>query len=266
MFIFRRITLLVLLLFSLPTSAQITQDLFNLIVNTAVSQYQQEFERQQQKLSIVAAWNNDNVYANAWKMEDANGETGLIQISGGFARHPDITPDAFALILCHEIGHHIAGPPKIWKFSAEGQADYFAASDCLRKLFMRPELPWTPKYVPRVVRLACNDAFGKKEEQLVCARIALAGATLARYFALKRNLLTPLLSRQDRAIAQQTILVPASPQCRLDTYFAAALCNAETQLDRKNQPWLCQSAKQTSKSNRPKCWFKETSTNGYSNN
>ncbi|OMH39020.1 hypothetical protein [Motiliproteus sp. MSK22-1] len=258
MFRFRVIITSILLLSSLPSSAQMSQELFNFIVNTTASHYQQEFLRQQQKLSIVAAWHNDNIYANAWKMEDAKGETGLVQISGGFARHPYITADAFALILCHEVGHHIAGPPKIWKFSAEGQADYFAASDCLRKLFRQPEFPWKPKYVPRVVRLACIDAFEKKAEQLICARIALAGASLAGYFAQKRDLLMPLLARQDNTIVEQTTLIPASPQCRLDTYFAAALCNSNTDLNSVDRPWLCHSIKNRSKSNRPPCWFKET--------
>jgi len=244
-----------LLFFAPAASAEMNHQLFNNIVETALDQYQEEFTQQQQRLSIAAAWHNDNIYASAWKMEDAKGETGLIQISGGFARHPEITPAAFALILCHEIGHHIAGPPRIWKFSAEGQSDYFGASDCLRKLFRRGVLESTRQHIPRVVRHACMQAFTITREQQICARIILAGSTLASYFARKQNLLMPKLARRDKTAVPNTILVPASPQCRLDTYFAAALCNPATQATKNDQPWLCDSPENEHPSNRPRCWL-----------
>jgi hypothetical protein len=58
-------------------------------------------------------------------------------VYGGLARHGEITPDGFALVLCHEIGHHLGGVPRYsgangWA-SNEGQSDYFAATKCLRR-------------------------------------------------------------------------------------------------------------------------------------
>ncbi len=248
------LVLLLLLLFplSLPAHAEITRAEFDFIIETVMEQYHDEFQRQQQRLSIVAAWDNDNVYANAWKMEDARGETGLVQVSGGFARHPDMTPDAFALVVCHEVGHHIAGPPKIWKFSAEGQADYFGASDCLRRLFSLSsgKLKDRRAHAPRVVRKACHEAFRGADDRTLCIRIAMAGATLATYFARKRQQISPKFATPDRSIAPRTILVATNPQCRLDTYFAAALCNTRNNSLLENS-WLCRSDRAA----RPGCWF-----------
>jgi Zn-dependent protease with chaperone function len=52
---------------------------------------------------------------------------------GGLARDPLVTKDGFSAVICHEIGHHIAGAPRkgfSWA-SNEGQADYFATTKCL---------------------------------------------------------------------------------------------------------------------------------------
>lgn len=63
-----------------------------------------------------------------------------LMILGGTSRIDDLTPDAYAAIVCHELGHIIAGAPyqtipfAEWS-SAEGQADFFAASQCLPKYF-----------------------------------------------------------------------------------------------------------------------------------
>jgi len=60
---------------------------------------------------------------------------------GGLARHETMTPDGFATVVCHELGHHLGGVPKKFSWfgnswaSNEGQADYFGIMKCLRKMF-----------------------------------------------------------------------------------------------------------------------------------
>ena len=59
---------------------------------------------------------------------DVQGKNAIVRLFGGMARHPLINLDGLTLILCHELGHHLAGPPIRrsdfpWS-SAEGQADY----------------------------------------------------------------------------------------------------------------------------------------------
>ena len=55
---------------------------------------------------------------------------------GGLARRPEITADGFLLVVCHELGHHLAGYPFIDDWAAnEGQADYFATQSCTKNIW-----------------------------------------------------------------------------------------------------------------------------------
>ncbi len=63
-----------------------------------------------------------------------------IMVLGGMVRVPGVSLEAYAAVICHEIGHIVGGYPfqtiagAEWT-SAEGQADFFAASVCLPKYF-----------------------------------------------------------------------------------------------------------------------------------
>lgn len=63
-----------------------------------------------------------------------------MMILGGTTRVEGMTKDAYAAIVCHELGHVLGGAPHQtihgaqWA-SAEGQADFFAAAVCLPKYF-----------------------------------------------------------------------------------------------------------------------------------
>ncbi len=63
-----------------------------------------------------------------------------LMILGGTTRVKGMSLDAYAAIVCHEIGHIIGGAPfqtiagAEWS-SAEGQSDFFAASVCLPRYF-----------------------------------------------------------------------------------------------------------------------------------
>ena len=63
-----------------------------------------------------------------------------IMLLGGTVRTQQMTLDAYAAIVCHEIGHIIGGTPfqtitgAEWS-SSEGQSDFFAASVCLPRYF-----------------------------------------------------------------------------------------------------------------------------------
>ncbi len=63
-----------------------------------------------------------------------------LMILGGTTRIEEFSQDAYAALICHELGHLIGGEPfqtiagADWA-SSEGQADFFAASQCLPKYF-----------------------------------------------------------------------------------------------------------------------------------
>ena len=61
---------------------------------------------------IERDWKNGKVNASAHR----NGKYWRVYMYGGLARHKAITKDGFALVVCHEIGHHFGGLPRIGNF------------------------------------------------------------------------------------------------------------------------------------------------------
>ena len=66
-------------------------------------------------------------------------ENGLVAIVvwGGMISHPKMNPATFYLLLCHELGHFLGGPPlksRTGWSSTEGQSDYYSAASCVKDL------------------------------------------------------------------------------------------------------------------------------------
>jgi peptidase M48-like protein len=79
-------------------------------------------------------WESSTVNAQAWRFSSI----GRVRVYGGLVRHPRMTRAGLALMLAHETGHHLAGPPydpdMPW-ISWQGQADYWAASEGMKTVF-----------------------------------------------------------------------------------------------------------------------------------
>jgi hypothetical protein len=79
-------------------------------------------------------WESSTVNAQAWLYSSI----GRVRVYGGLVRHPKMTRAGLALMLAHETGHHLAGPPydpdMPW-ISWQGQADYWAASQGMKRVF-----------------------------------------------------------------------------------------------------------------------------------
>ena len=52
-------------------------------------------------------WENQTINAQAWILGDSRHVT----VCGGLVRHPAMTACGIALMLAHETGHHLGGPP-----------------------------------------------------------------------------------------------------------------------------------------------------------
>ena len=104
-------------------NANVTEEMFNKIIDVADSIYQPIAKQNNERLTINRRWTDATVNANASRFF---GQV-TVNMFGGLARRDEITPEGFALVLCHELGHAYGGTPYIntWnQMSAEGQADF----------------------------------------------------------------------------------------------------------------------------------------------
>jgi hypothetical protein len=79
-------------------------------------------------------WESPTINAQAWRLGSAR----YVRVYGGLVRHRALTKYGLALMLAHETGHHLGGPPydpdMPW-ISWQGQADYWAASEGMKRVF-----------------------------------------------------------------------------------------------------------------------------------
>jgi hypothetical protein len=79
-------------------------------------------------------WENPTINAQAWRLAEERHVT----VCGGLVRHPAVTASGIALMLAHETGHHLGGPPfdpDLRYLTWQGQADYWAAKEGMRRVF-----------------------------------------------------------------------------------------------------------------------------------
>lgn len=211
----------------------VTEEDFNQVIDGVSQIYSKEM------INILRDWEDGTANAIAQVFNEER----YVTFYGGFARFPGMTKDSFALVVCHEFAHHLGGKPRItasWA-SAEGQADYFGAKECLQKYFIanpldlqeQAELP-TMEYIDQ----SCAESYGTDQEKInACVRGVIAGEDLAVTFAKFEgyvnefpSILTPSEYKVTKTIRDKY----PSVQCRLDTFFNGAL-GLE----------------------RPACWFKD---------
>lgn len=174
---------------------------FNEVLRIAQLSYDSYIQENGLKpLRIGGFWTDNTVNAYTSPQLQRN----IITVYGGIARRPELTLDGFALIVCHEIGHAYGGAPDklspIFKVSVEGQADYYGAGVCLRRIIDQiPAAPGTP--------------WDKTE------RLLQAGLSVGRLLSFIKGEAVPTYETPDSTVVSQTLgSYPARIQCRLDTY------------------------------------------------
>ncbi|MGZ3808169.1 MAG: hypothetical protein ACXVCE_08790, partial [Bacteriovorax sp.] len=182
---------------------------FNQILDRVQAEMGPEIKKRLNKdLIIERKWSDPTVDAFATR-DDANNP--VIVMNGGLARHPQMTKDGFLLLVCHEIGHHLGGAPKVlrgtsglrgWS-SAEGQADYYATTKCLPRFFKAgiENKSFDVDNDANTLKLALS-----KCRDNVCARIALSGLAVSQMFAsLVQGTPEPTLLANDASRVTTTI-------------------------------------------------------------
>ncbi|MBI4678186.1 MAG: pentapeptide repeat-containing protein [Elusimicrobia bacterium] len=243
-----------------PAGGGISAERFHAILDRAERVFAPIFLAKSQRLRVNREWDNDQVQADGRREEDDQGFTAVLRFAGGLPRHPAMTEDAFTLVVCHELGHHIGGAPLYGGASVEGQADYYAALKCLRVLWKGEAnsglLVGRPVH-PKVLGL-CSQAFRDGGEAALCERIAMTGYQNSLFLAKLRRVADPSFDTPDPTKVDRLFLPPPSPQCRLDTYLAAAVCNAPLSEDVSSQDpstGACTAKSGHSLGLRPACWY-----------
>ena len=228
----------------------LTEEQFNAVLDKVEEIYKPIIAKEGGKLVVTRKWTDPtvNAYANrGW------GGTYNITMFGGLARHSAVTPDGFALVACHEIGHHIGGYPKSRGWATnEGGADYFATLKCLRRYYGGGD--------KGSVREECGAAHEGGNGSANCERNAQAGLSIAKLFQELRKLPEPPdFSTPDESVADRMNNSHPAPQCRLDTYFQGGLCNKSISEDVASSDPAAGSCVRDNGyvvGIRPLCWYK----------
>ncbi|MCM2348539.1 MAG: hypothetical protein NDI69_00870 [Bacteriovoracaceae bacterium] len=242
----------------------ITEEQFNTVIDQVEGLYAPIVANYGGNLQVVRNWEDGTVNAYAQQL----GKTWKVSMFGGLARHETITEDGFALVICHEIGHHIGGAPrKVSPWSSpwasnEGQADYFANLKCLRKVWNNEDnaAVISRMDVPKALSEACGRQHVWNSDVALCIRGGMAGMSVANLFkALRGATVEPKFETPDTRVVTKTDDNHPAYQCRLDTYFQGSLCTASMNEDVTSSSEVtgtCHATLGHTIGLRPLCWFK----------
>lgn len=237
----------------------ITQSDFNALLARLQDLYQPTVTMLGKKLEIIGDWEDATVNAQATRDQDS----WRIHVAGGIARAPKMDKDALLIIVCHEIGHQIGGAPRMALFgnwpSAEGQADYWASSKCLKRYFQRYRHEGEVLSLPEKVRNQCLSQYMQTEEREICLKSISAAVKFGRFLDTL-NPKKPAISfdtPDQRQVRGTNINDYPRPQCRFDTLYAGALCSISAQeLNSPDDELAGNCNDQNRLGARPRCWFK----------
>ena len=246
----------------------ISKEQFELVINKVHATYSSLVEAKGARLIINQKWDNNTVNASAAR-DLSRGTDWFISMYGGLARHPQMTEDAFLVVVCHELGHHLGGYPKKtqafqvdrkWS-SVEGQSDYFASLKCLKKVFEKEdnEAALANKAIPKEVSEQCGISYPNQNEKLICIRSAIAGFEISKFLEVLTETKKPVsFSTPDKKKVFKIGKDHNGAQCRLDTFFQGSLCDvdADTELSKDEaHTGACTKKNGNSSGLRPRCWM-----------
>ena len=220
-----------------------------------------DFKKMGKTLNVEVRWDESRVDAYATRDDNDNA---VIVLFGGMIRHPLMTRDAVMAVLCHELGHYMGGAPRAHRgqstklswASTEGQADYFATSKCMRRIY---------KGDSENENLVAKQSIAKQQllkgvcQTSECSRSILAGEDFARVYANVKWESEPAIYTPDPTKVSQTYEQHGSSQCRLDTFVAGAKCQIAPQkqfdpIDATVNACTWNKSDQTEGA-RPRCWY-----------
>jgi len=229
---------------------------FTAVLDDVSKVYEPVFAEHKAKLIIERYWEDDTV--NAYAFQDQAGWH--IAMYGGLARDAEVSADAFMLVACHEIGHHLGGFPRTDWASNEGNSDYYGTLKCLRRMWQKSDSVEVVKKMKIDKKAAemCETQWTSNDERAVCQRSAMAGKALGRLLAKLGQQTMPEFDTPDTSVVTKTNHQHPAAQCRLDTYFHGALCTADWKQDMDEKDPNVGACKAGEVGGRRLCWFSET--------
>lgn len=246
----------------------ISKEKFDLVIDKVEKNYSSLVASKGARLIINRKWDDNTVNASAAR-DLSRGTDWFVSMYGGLARHPQMTEDAFLVVVCHELGHHLGGYPKKsqafqvdrkWS-SVEGQSDYFASLKCMKKIFSNEdnEAVLKTKNVPQLVIDECAKTYADGNDQHICQRSTLAGFEVSKFIEVLTETKKPIsFSTPDKKKVMMIEKDHNGAQCRLDTFFQGALCDvsADVELSKEEAHTGACTKKNGDKSGlRPRCWM-----------
>jgi hypothetical protein len=225
-------------------------------------------------LKMNRLWSSAEVNASATR----KGKTWIVNAYGGLARFKWMTYDGEVMVLCHEMGHHLGGIPTYpgvlggsWA-SNEGQSDYFATMKCFRRIIENDdnEAILSSMNIPSDVSKACQMSYASAKDIAICMRSSMTGKVLARVlYELGRSGSRtsepenpPEFDTPSATEVSATNNAHPLSQCRLDTYFAGAVCSVSPLIEfsrTEARTGACNQELGDAFGFRPRCWYKPAS-------
>lgn len=239
---------------------------FMSVANKIRDYYTPLLKKAGKKLEVKADWFSSRENASSSQSKD----TWYVLLSGGFARLKYMTADAYLMVACHEMGHHLGGFPQYPKdtplkwASAEGQSDYYAALKCFKNI-RRGELETFKADfldVPDFARKSCRLQHKTNSEYRLCLRGVRAAADFGSMLLYRRTKKArdPMAHFVNSTeVVEETNSGYSDSVCRAETARRGSLCNVSslTAISKSNeQVGVCHSRNGQQVGARPECWFK----------
>ncbi len=238
---------------SVDRNSGISEEEFNSVLDKLDVIYGSIIKSKGANFKIERKWSNSKVNARAHRA----GSSWYITMFGGLARYPEMTVDAFTLVACHELGHHIGGYPRTGWMSNEGNSDYFATLKCSRKMWADEDSIEKNKNttIDELAAKKCESQWSHAMDQAVCKRAAMAGKVLGKFLASIAENQWPDFGTPDLNKVKKTYHSHPNAQCRLDTYFLGALCLADHNVDMGEEDPNEGTCSTNQVGGRPYCWY-----------
>jgi hypothetical protein len=239
------------------SDAGIDEAAFNKVLDKIVAIYNPIVAAHGYQLNFNRLWPDGTVNSDT----STEGNSWVVNSYGGLARYTGMTSDGYAGVACHELGHHLGGAPVFndgSDMSVEGEADYHVGTKCLHKYFAgddNKKIVAAMKIDP-VAAKKCTAAYvGNADEIALCERSAMAGFVLADILRSLGGSAAIAFDTPDKSQVTVTYEDHPEAQCRLDTYFASALCTVSSDVEFSTtdaKVGACNSGVGA----RPLCWYK----------